>query len=226
MGQNEHPVPGAYLIGGHRRKHDGLAGAGGQHQQGAGAPCFPLGMDAVTGLLLVRAQGLCLSHLECPLLPALGGCSLGLGRRQEALNLVALAGLTGVRAALLGVLADAQLADALGTYHAAPAGTEGLTALALSDALKESAQQTLRLGVQIQAVGHGGVALGTTVNAQGQFCHLAGRQLGAAFEVGAFHLRHFKGVLALRQQYEFLLFVGKVVVPVQSKAFVVHFVHK
>ena len=224
--QNEHPVPGAHLIGGHRRKHDGLAGAGGQHQQGAGAPCFPLGMDAVTGLLLVRAQGLCLSHLECPLLPALGGCSLGLGRRQEALNLVALAGLTCVRAALLGVLADTQLAHAFGTHYAVPAGTEGLAALALADTLEESAQQALHLGVQVQAVGDGGVALGTAIDAQGQLCHFAGRQLGAALEVGALHAGDLKGILALRQQHKFLLFVGKIVIPVQSEAFVVHFVHK
>ena len=77
MGQNEHPVPGAYLIGRHRRKHDGLAGAGGQHQQGAGTPGFPLGMDAATGLLLVRSQFL--PHQNAPCFQPWVGAALGSG---------------------------------------------------------------------------------------------------------------------------------------------------
>ena len=159
MRQNEHPVTGAHLIGSYRCKHDGLAGAGRQHQQGAGVAVLPLGVDAFTGLLLVGAQGLCLGHLERPLCPALSGCSFGFGRRQKALHLIALAGLTCMRAALLGVLPDAQLADAFGTHDLVPAGAEGLAPLALTDALKESPQQALRFSVQVQAVGDGGITL-------------------------------------------------------------------
>ena len=79
--------------------------------------------------------------------------------------------------------------------------------------------------MQVQAVGHGGVALGPAINAQGQFCHGAGRQLGPALIAGTLHLGHFKGVLALRQQDELLLLVGKLVIPTQSETFVVHLVH-
>ena len=64
-GQNKHPVARPHLIGGHGRKHDGLAGAGGQHQQGTGVAGFPLGVDAFTGLLLVGSQFLPHQNAPC-----------------------------------------------------------------------------------------------------------------------------------------------------------------
>ena len=65
MGQNEHPVTGAHLIGSYRCKHDGLAGAGRQHQQGAGVAVLPLGMNVVAGLLLVGSQFLPHQNAPC-----------------------------------------------------------------------------------------------------------------------------------------------------------------
>ena len=150
----------------------------------------------------------------------------GLRRRQEAGHLVALAGLACVGAALLGVLPDAEAAQALAAHHLVPAGAEGLAALALANALKERAQQALRLGVQVQAVGDGGIALCPAVDFQGQLCHGAGRQLGTALIAGALHAGDLKGVVPLRQQDELLLFVGKFVIPAECTAFVVHVVHK
>ena len=62
--QNEHPVAGTHLIGSHRRKHNGFAGAGGQHQQRAQPPLFPLCMDLFFRPLLIGAQGerVCVGH--------------------------------------------------------------------------------------------------------------------------------------------------------------------
>ena len=131
-----------------------------------------------------------------------------------------------MRAALLGVLPDAQTAPAPGTHHFVPAGAEGLAALALTDALEESAQQALRFSVQVQAVGDGGVALGPAEDLQGQLCHGAGRQLGAALKAGTLHAGDLKGILALGQEHELLLLVGKFVVPAQGAVGGVHFVHK
>ena len=65
MRQNEHPVTGAHLIGSYRCKHNGLAGAGRQHQQGAGVAVLPLGVDAFTGLLLVGSQFLPHQNAPC-----------------------------------------------------------------------------------------------------------------------------------------------------------------
>lgn len=65
MGQNEHPVTGAHLIGSYRCKHDGLASAGRQHQQGAYVAVLPLGVDAFTGLLLVGSQFLPHQNAPC-----------------------------------------------------------------------------------------------------------------------------------------------------------------
>ena len=75
--QNEHPVAGTHLIGSHRRKHNGFAGAGGQHQQGAGVAGVPLGVDAVTGLLLVGSQFL--PHQNAPCVQPCEGAALGAG---------------------------------------------------------------------------------------------------------------------------------------------------
>lgn len=58
-----------------------------------------------------------------------------------------------------------------------PAGAEGFAPLALADALKERAQQTLGLGMQVQAVGHGGVALGPAINARVSFAMEQGGSL-------------------------------------------------
>ena len=131
-----------------------------------------------------------------------------------------------MRTALLGVLVDTQLADAFGTHDLVPAGAEGLAALALADALEESAQQALRFGVQVQAVGDGGVALGPAEDLQGQLCHGAGRELCAALKAGTLHAGDLKGILALGQEHELLLLVGKFVVPAQGAVGGVHFVHK
>ena len=65
MRQNEHPVARPHLIGSYRCKHDGLAGAGRQHQQGAGVAVLPLGVDAFTGLLLVAPQFLPHQNAPC-----------------------------------------------------------------------------------------------------------------------------------------------------------------
>ena len=65
MRQNEHPVARPHLIGSYRCKHDGLAGAGRQHQQGAGVAVLPLGVDAFTGLLLVGSQFLPHQNAPC-----------------------------------------------------------------------------------------------------------------------------------------------------------------
>ena len=56
MGEDEHPVAGAHLIGGDGGEHDGLAGAGRQHQQGAEPPAFPFGVNGIPRLLLVGAE--------------------------------------------------------------------------------------------------------------------------------------------------------------------------
>ena len=77
VGEDQHPVPGTHLISGHRREHDGLAGAGGQHQQGAGVAGVPLGVDAVTGLLLVGSQFL--PHQNAPCVQPCEGAALGAG---------------------------------------------------------------------------------------------------------------------------------------------------
>ena len=77
MRQNEHPVAGSHLIGSNRRKHNGFAGAGGQHQQGAGVAGVPLGVDAVTGLLLVGSQFL--PHQNAPCVQPCEGAALGAG---------------------------------------------------------------------------------------------------------------------------------------------------
>ena len=92
-------------------------------------------------------------------------------------------------------------------------GAEGLAALALANALKERAQQALRLGVQVQAVDDGGVALCPAVDFQGQLGHGAGRQLGAALKAGTFHAGDLKSIIALGQEHELLLLVGEFVVP-------------
>ena len=128
--------------------------------------------------------------------------------------------------AVAGVLPDAEAAQALAAHHLVPAGAEGLAALALADALKERAQQALGLGVQVQAVGDGGVALGPAKHLDGQPCHGAGRQLGTALVAGTLHAGDLKGVIPLRQQDELLLFVGKFVIPAECAAFRVHVIHK
>lgn len=131
-----------------------------------------------------------------------------------------------MRTALLGVLVDTQLADAFGTHDLVPAGAEGLAALALADALEESPQKALCFGVKIQAVGDGCVALGPAEDLQGQLCHGAGRELCAALKAGTLHAGDLKGILALGQEHELLLLVGKFVVPAQGAVGGVHFVHK
>ena len=57
VGQDQHPVPGAHLVFGNGGKHNGFAGAGGQHQQRAQPPLFPLCMDLFLRPLLVGAEG-------------------------------------------------------------------------------------------------------------------------------------------------------------------------
>ena len=49
MGKDEHPVARPHLIGGDRSKHNGLAGAGGEHQQGAETAMLPLGVNLLPG---------------------------------------------------------------------------------------------------------------------------------------------------------------------------------
>ena len=120
---------------------------------------------------------------------------------------------------------DAQLAAAFGADDLVPAGAEGLTALALADAFKESTQQALGLGVEVEPVSDGGVTLGPAEDLQGQLCHGAGRQLGAALKAGSFHADDLKGIIALGQEHELLLLVGKFVVPAQG-AVGVHVIHK
>ena len=64
VGQDQHPVPGAHLVFGHGSKHNGFAGAGGQHQQRAQPPLFPLCMDLFFRPLLIGAEGekVCVGH--------------------------------------------------------------------------------------------------------------------------------------------------------------------
>ena len=66
VGQDKYPVPSTHLIGGNGGEHDGLAGAGGQHQQRAQTALLPLGVDAVPGGLLIGAQGLDVRHQNVP----------------------------------------------------------------------------------------------------------------------------------------------------------------
>ena len=79
--------------------------------------------------------------------------------------------------------------------------------------------------MQIQAVGDGGIALGPAEDLQGQLCHGAGRELGTALKAGTLHAGDLKGIIALGQEHELLLFVGEFVVPVQG-AIGVHLIHK
>ena len=65
-------------------------------------------------------------------------------------------------------------------------------------------------------MGDGGIAQSAAKNFQGQLCHRAGRQLGAALEAGALHPGHFEVVFALGQEHEVLRDVGKFVVPAKS----------
>ena len=90
----------------------------------------------------------------------------------------------------------------------------------------ESPQQALRFSVQVQAVGHGGITLGPAEDLQGQLCHGAGRELCAALKAGTLHAGDLKVILALGQEHELLLLVGKFVVPAQGAVGGVHFVHK
>ena len=56
VGQHQHPLPGADAVLGDGGEHHRLAGAGGQHQQGAAVSGDPLGVHRLPGLLLVRPQ--------------------------------------------------------------------------------------------------------------------------------------------------------------------------
>ena len=74
-------------------------------------------------------------------------------------------------------------------------------------------------------MGYRGVPLGPAEDLQGQLCHGAGRELGAALKAGTFHADDLKGVIALGQEHELLLLVGKFIVPAQG-AVGVHVIHK
>ena len=77
VGEDQHPVSGTHLISSHRCEHDGLAGAGRQHQQGAGVAVLPLGVDVFTGLLLVGPQFL--PHQNAPCVQPCAGAAVGSG---------------------------------------------------------------------------------------------------------------------------------------------------
>ena len=56
VGQHQHPLAGADAVLGDGGEHHRLAGAGGQHQQGAAAPGVPFGVYGPPGLGLIGAQ--------------------------------------------------------------------------------------------------------------------------------------------------------------------------
>ena len=53
MREDQDAAPAAHLVLRHRCKYDGLARAGGQHQQCAAPSIVPLGMDRLAGRLLI-----------------------------------------------------------------------------------------------------------------------------------------------------------------------------
>ena len=131
---------------------------------------------------------------------------------QEADDFIALAGV----AALLDVIVDAQLAAAFGADDLVPAGAEGVTLPALADALEERAQQALGLGVEVEAVGDGGIAQSAAEDLQRQLCHRAGRQLGAALIAGALKGGHGEQIVALGQQHKVGAIVFDLIVPAKG----------
>ena len=79
--------------------------------------------------------------------------------------------------------------------------------------------------MEVEPVSDGGVTLGPAEDLQGQLCHGAGRQLGAALKAGSFHADDLKGIIALGQEHELLLLVGEFVVPAQGSVGG-HVIHK